>query len=95
MRTEIVTDAVVTAEQMDAALLAALDSLGGEFALWSDIRRQLPEAPYWAKVESLVRLTDAGAVDAIKVGGSTVVGLPFVIRRPARPRPARTVSLPG
>lgn len=63
-------------DELDAAILAALSDSGG-LAAWSDLRGQLPAASHRAKAEALVRLDDAGLVDAVKVDGRTFVGLPI------------------
>ncbi len=68
-------------DQLDTAILAALTACGGGPIEWSTVRAQLPAAPYWRKVAELVRLTERGAVDAVKVGGRTYVSPPLV--RPA------------
>lgn len=73
-----------TADELDAAILAAVHSAGGELLPWATVRTRLPGAPFWAKVDALTRLHDAGKVHAFKVNGRTYVDLPLILGLPPR-----------
>ncbi len=68
--------------QLDAAILAEMRDAGSELVPWATLRAQLPRAPYWRKVEALVRLHEAGKVCAFKVDGRTYVDLPLSANLP-------------
>ncbi len=68
--------ALITRDELDAAILDALRRAGG-LAAWSDIRDELPESSYWSKVEAAVRLHETGKVHAVKFDGSTYMSLPL------------------
>lgn len=66
-----------TPDELDAVILAAMRAARGELVPWNVLRKQLPAAPFWRKVEALVRLHEAGKVCAFKVDGRTYVDLPL------------------
>ncbi|WP_349268963.1 hypothetical protein MPNTM1_04184 [Mycolicibacterium parafortuitum] len=69
------TKAKPTADELDAALVAALRASPGECGWWSDLREQLPESTYWERVESLTRLVDSGRVQHTKIDGRNMICL--------------------
>lgn len=63
----------VTDDQIDAALLAALEAVGEELAPWAELRGQLPGGRDRAN-ERLVALWQSGAVYLMKISGRNFVG---------------------
>ncbi len=79
--------ALAEAEALDHAIVSAIVEAGGGPLPWRKIRkrirRQFPDAGYWAVVQALCRLKAEGRIDADKYGGATIVAMP--IRLPYRP----------
>lgn len=77
-RAYLAVTATAIDEQLDAAILAALGEAAGNLVPWTELRDQLPAAPYWAKVRALVRLHQSGKLCAFKVRGRTYID-PIVV----------------
>lgn len=68
------TDLVSTPDELDTLILEALTACGGGPVEWSAVRAQLPRSRrYWRPIEALCRLRAAGRLDAVKLGGATIV----------------------
>lgn len=67
------TNPTVTDDEIDAALLQAVDAVGDELVPWAELRRQLPGSRDRAG-ERLVALWQSGEVYLIKASGRNFVG---------------------
>jgi hypothetical protein len=63
-----------TDEQIEAAILAALEPTGDELMSWAVIQRQVPGC-FWCKATALLRLHEEGKVYHVKIAGRPYVGL--------------------
>ena len=63
----------VTDDQIDTALLQALEAVDGELMPWAELRRQLPGGRDRAN-ERLVALWQRGDIYLLKIGGRNFVG---------------------
>ena len=69
------TTQVSDTTEISTAILEALAD--GEPRMWAELRRTLPGRDNWQCAEVLVELVHAGRVDAVKIGGATVVVAAF------------------
>ena len=75
-----------TADELDAALLALLQGTDGQSMSWRELRELLPDPRFWARLQSLTRLVERGAVDCWKDDqGRNYVALAVCLPAP-RPR---------
>ncbi len=80
----------MTETEFDAAILDALRATPDGCGWWADIRSQLPDARFWPRVCSLVRLVECGRVQMTRIGGRDMVCLAVELppRRSRRGRAA-------
>jgi hypothetical protein len=82
-----------TNDELDAAILAALEATNGDLVAWRTIRTKLP-GDWWQQGEALTRLHETYQVSVVKIRGSCFVRLTDDFERQAaaneRDRAAQT-----
>jgi hypothetical protein len=69
-----------TADEIDAAILAALAPTGEKMVAWTTIRDRVP-GTFWAKAEAYDRLWQSWKIEAMKIAGTPYCGLPDALDR--------------
>ncbi len=64
----------MTAEQIEAAILAALAPTGEDLVSWAKIAPRIPGG-FWPKAQAALRLHEDGEIYLIRIGGRAYVGL--------------------
>jgi hypothetical protein len=75
MMTQHATGTEPTADEIDAAILAALAETGDELVCWTSIQHRVPGS-WWAKTEAYTRLWLDYRINAMKIRGSPYCWLP-------------------
>lgn len=69
----------MTADELDAAILAVLRATPEGCGWWAEIRSRLPASTFWQPIKSLVRLVEHGQVHTTRIGGRDFVCLAITL----------------